>query len=287
MNTPVINFKERRDFGQILNTTFLFARQNMRLLGKALLIYAGPFILIAGFTSGLYQLSSINYNPASLRYGDYEHLTSMIMYLSIYMAGLILSNTMIMATVYGYLKLYIQEGKENITLDKIWALIRKNYFRLLLSAFLGGLMIVVGFLFCILPGVYLAISFSFLFVIMVYEEKGFGSALRRSFSLTHFQFWWTLLIVMVLGFIIGLVGYLFSLPQVILSFVYTTNSLSSGSEMPESGKYIMIILAIVATAFNSMLSAIPFIGITLQYFNIVEQKESPALLQKIEEIGQN
>ena len=56
-----IEFAKRRDFGEVLNGTFQFLRQNFKSLGLALLYIAGPFILIQGIITGYYQIDTFNF----------------------------------------------------------------------------------------------------------------------------------------------------------------------------------------------------------------------------------
>ncbi len=41
-----IVFQQERDLGGILSATFEFVRQEIKPLGRILLLYAGPFILV-------------------------------------------------------------------------------------------------------------------------------------------------------------------------------------------------------------------------------------------------
>jgi hypothetical protein len=61
MNQQQINFKEQREFGQILNSTFAFLRQNFSKLGKALIFFAGPFLLLQGIAQVYYQTNVGNF----------------------------------------------------------------------------------------------------------------------------------------------------------------------------------------------------------------------------------
>ncbi len=55
MNPQKIEFQRYRDFGQIINATFEFLRENFKQLAKAVIFLVGPFILLTGIFGGLYQ----------------------------------------------------------------------------------------------------------------------------------------------------------------------------------------------------------------------------------------
>ena len=57
MTQNKIEFQRYRDFGQIINSTFEFIRQNFLPLLKSLIFITGPFLLITGLLLGFYQKS--------------------------------------------------------------------------------------------------------------------------------------------------------------------------------------------------------------------------------------
>ena len=55
METPQVNLKKYRDFGQLITDTFLFVKQENKLLLRVILTYVGPFILITAFAGAWMQ----------------------------------------------------------------------------------------------------------------------------------------------------------------------------------------------------------------------------------------
>jgi hypothetical protein len=283
MNQQQINFKQQRNFGQVLNATFGFIRQNIGKLGKALLFFAGPFILLQGIAQVYYQ-SNIGSMTNVLRNFDLgAYFEKFFFFFSILMVTALLSNMVILLTIYGYTKLYIEKGKDGFSLEDIWKFILKNFFKILGATILGGLVIGIGTVMCIIPGIYLGVSLSLMTIVILFEDLSIGESFSRSFKLTHYHWWWIVLLFLVIYAIIYLVSMVFAVPQMIFTIMYQFNSIS-GNESPDTIKYLMIAFTILSSIVTSLMAGIFYIALTFEYFNIVEQKENPSLLQKIEEI---
>ncbi|RYZ85766.1 MAG: hypothetical protein EOO68_29775, partial [Moraxellaceae bacterium] len=55
-----IEFKKRRDFGQVINDTFTFMRQNFKPLIKVYFTFCGLFVLASMLTMLLQQYKMVN-----------------------------------------------------------------------------------------------------------------------------------------------------------------------------------------------------------------------------------
>jgi hypothetical protein len=284
MDQQHINFKQQRNFGQVLNATFGFIRQNIGKLGKALLFFAGPFLLLQGIALVYYESNVVSLTNVLRTYGLGAILTEFFFYFSILMVAALLSNMVILLTIYGYTKLYIEKGKDGFSLEEVWKFILKNFFKILGATILGGLVIGVGAVMCVIPGIYLWVSLSLMTIVILFEDMSIGESFSRSFKLTHYHWWWIVLLILVVYLIITLVSLPFTIPQAIVSLIYRLNSIHLNNEEPETIKYLMITFTILSSFVRSLMVGIFYIALTFEYFSIVEQKENPSLLQKIEEI---
>lgn len=290
MKRPPIDFRKERNFGEVFSGTFVFLSQNFRDLFKALLLYAGPFILGAGIVSGLMQTylagmqsDLMNYNVYDPGYDPFGFMTDFAVYYALILFFYVLGYTILIGVTYSYINLYVEKGKGNFTIDEV----RKNafgsFFKILGTNIVVGLLIAVGTLLCCIPGIYVGTSLSIILIIVIHERTGFGDAFQRSFRLTHFQWWWTLLLVFVINGVIGAVSYMFSLPQGIISAFHMFNSM--GTEPSEALEVVSLILTMITTILNTLLYVVPLTAYALHYFSLVEKKESPSLLKRVEEIG--
>lgn len=286
MEKTAFEFKKERDLGSILNATFVFLKQEFKPLFKCVIVYAGPFILLAAIAAGYYQSNAMNSMFLFKNANFAQNIENFLFYFALLMGASVLSYTMLICTVYSYIKLYTDRGKNNFTFEDVGKMIASNFLKVFGTNILVFLVIAIGTIFCVIPGVYLAVSLCLIYSAMLFEEKSFGAAFSRSFKLTHFQWWWTLLLILVIYMIVGVASYILAVPQMIFSFMYGLNSIKAGAETSGTMKDTMLIITTCVTFINSLLSVIPFIAMALQYFNIVEKKESPALLQKIEKMGE-
>ena len=55
-----VNFRQVREFAEIINVTFSFIRQNFKPLGKVIIYIVGPFILVSSLVGGFMQESMLS-----------------------------------------------------------------------------------------------------------------------------------------------------------------------------------------------------------------------------------
>ncbi|OFY75835.1 MAG: hypothetical protein A2275_08305 [Bacteroidetes bacterium RIFOXYA12_FULL_35_11] len=147
METKFLELRKIRDFGEILNATFIFLKQNYKPLFKALLTFAGPFILLSAIATGYYQSNALNatfftFNPGMNSVLSY--FEDIMLSLLLLIVASALSYTMIITTVYSYMKLYALHGKEGIVFEDIGRLIGKNVLRIFGASIVAFLVIMIG-----------------------------------------------------------------------------------------------------------------------------------------------
>ena len=101
MENRIINFTKARDFGDSLSDTFKFLKFEFKPLIKVLLIYVGPFLLITGFLSALYQsqaLQGIVEKAGRDPLAGYRSMASWQYLLS--MLGAVVSSTLLILAVF-------------------------------------------------------------------------------------------------------------------------------------------------------------------------------------------
>jgi len=106
MNSQKIEFQRYRDFGQIINATFEFIRENFKQLAKAVIFLVGPFILLTGIFGGLYQKNLFSFTSS---------LTSLSQFgvaFGLYILFAMISTLVLISTIYSYIILYIKREDE-------------------------------------------------------------------------------------------------------------------------------------------------------------------------------
>jgi hypothetical protein len=286
-NNPV-NFKSIRDFGEIFNSTFAFIGEEFKPLGKAILFYAMPFLIIAsiiGVVLGIQQQQLMNSfklqnsmdfsESLSLIGQTYKYIFLMML---IYMVGI----SALQCTIMGYIKLYIEKGKGNFTIEEVWNEVKSRIFPVLGISFICFMLIIVGFIFCIIPGIILAVSLSLILPAYFYEENGFGNAFNRSFQLTGQKWWLTFGLIIVSYILVYMIILLLSIPSMLLGFK-TLFAIARHAEVHVStGYYILNSITQLVTYF---IVSIPLIILIFNYFSLVELKDRPSLQEKIDQIS--
>ncbi len=274
LKSKTIHFKEVRDFGQLINATFTFIRQNGRQLAKSLLYFAGPIILIAYIFMSLmvghvFQAISANAAPGF----------SMIIYYLGLIIGFIVAYAMILTILHSFIKIYVEEGRENTSTERVWEVAKSYFGKIFGFQLLTGLIIFVGFMFFFIPGIYFMVSLSLIFIAGMHENLNFSDAFSRSIELVKNNWWQTFALMLVINFIIGLISQIFILPPYIAIFVLAFSGITEQAIM-------IVVLAFLLIYFFILifLYAVPFIALSFQYFSLVEKTEGHDLMQRINEI---
>ncbi len=284
ISTPKINLQEQREFSEKINATFAFIRQNFTPLFKSLLYIAGPLLLISGIYAGLFSNPSTAPAPGENPFGFLAELYASLapLFLLSY-----ITNTLIIAVVYSYMVLYQQEDYTSITVGQVWIVAKKNILMLLIAGLLFSIIIGIGFIFLIIPGIILAVALSFSFFIIVKENKGIGSAFSRCFKLVSGNYLSTLGLLIVTSIIYFVVVIIFNIPNAILGGASLLFGISDDGATNPTGliKILFIISQLVYTIGSQLASIIILIAIAFQYYNLVEKKEAFGLMESINNIG--
>ena len=281
-----INFYEKRDFGEKINVTFAFLRQNFAPLAKSILFIAGPAILLIAVVGGIYQATVMD---TTLESGAVDYLQivsqgSLTSFLSIFVSALLVT------VVYAYLVLYVErEDYHGITVTEVWERVKQHYLVVVVSTFVYSVLVVLGFMLLIIPGFIAIAALSFLFIIQIKEDLSLGAAFSRCFKLVSDNYLSTLGLILVMSILIGIISMVVMLPFGIALGVPAFFTLSQGAGLEDAGG-MMKVLLIAFQALSSLLSyllyAILLIAVAFQYANLVEKKEAAGLLESVNTIGQ-
>ena len=270
MNENTIEIFKKREFGEFISTPITFFVQEFKLLAKSLLFFVGPFIVLELVLINYFHLG---YSQDFMDMFTEEGLAGNQRGNSIIRLVELFQSVMLYSTMGVYVKLYVERGKGKFDTPDIWKGIRKFYWPVLGGQVLAGLMIVIGFLLIIIPGIYLAVVMSVLFVIIIFEEEGVGKAISRTFEIFKGN-WWTafgtfivmglmfFIIIALFGAIIGLIFSMFGYGQIISAFSDA-------------------IIGFVTILITAILALLP----VFLYTSFVTDKENPGLMDRINKIS--
>lgn len=293
MQNNYINFKKERDLGSIITDTFKFIKEEYRTLFRLYIKHVGWLLLLVIAASTYYQYQSLKISTNVLtETGPAAFLTEMIADTGI--AILLLSvasiaySALSLVVITSIIKSYVQNNGE-INEDEVNQFVKQFFGRTLGSLVVVGLLVFIGFLLCVLPGIYLIVPLSLIFPILVFQEKTFAEAFSESFKLIKNNWWISFATLLVVSILISLIGGLFQLPIVVMTAMETFVSIQDGTGTPGtetlSGNWLYMLFYILAALAQYLLGIVTLISLTLVYFNLNEFHNKTGTLEDIDRIG--
>jgi len=280
-----IDLRKKREFGEIFNATTIFLKQEYKLLGKTFLFYVLPVALVLGIMSALNQATLMR-NMTELQSGNYNTFSvgNLFSKYAITYLIMLVNQVVLISFLFSYMKLYLEKGSGNFNERDIFEGIKSVFLKVFLALFVVGFISIIGLFLCVIPGIFLSVSLSVIFCIMIFEDKSFGESFLRSFELTRLQWWWTFLIIFVSYLVVSLISYILALPMVSVGILAGLHSLKDPSAMSTVFTPFVTAYTVLLSLVTAVLYLIPLTVIAFQYFNLVEIKERPSLLGKIDQI---
>lgn len=277
-----IEFKKIREFGEIINDTFSFIRQNFKPLFRVLIYLCGFFVLAGMIAAISYQVSlqkNMGLAGPENSYGI-SRLSQVfsLSYLMVILLAMANYTSMYVATL-SFIALYIEKGNIAPGMEEVWAYFKYYFFRVMGSGILVSFFVMIAFMCCFFPGVYVFPAMSLFYPIMVLENRTFGDTFNRSFKLLKGQWWVTAATIFVIWIIAYATMSFASLPAMILGLV--SAFASGGRGMSTS----IVIITTVIQYICQLFLVLPIIGATFCYFNLSERQESTGLFSRIESFG--
>jgi hypothetical protein len=269
MTEKEIQFRKRRELGDVLSDSFSFLKQEYKPISSLIITYVLPFLILYGIVNVYVQMKVfVNFD-----FTDQEELMKNIgpFYANVFLVSLfgVFVQSLLVGTYYSYIEIYVKKGKGNFDLSEIKPLLFSNSLLALGAGIVVYLLVIAGTILCFVPGFYFANTFSLTSIIIIFERKGLGNALSRSRFLVHKQWWNTLLINIIGILIIIAAGFVFSIPGIITGFTTTLTNLNDGGAVEYPNWYW--VYTAISTAVSSLLWIVPFTFWAMQYFNLDEQ----------------
>ena len=308
MDKKFIELAKSRDFGTAIGDSFTFFLRNLGPLGLLFLYYVVPVFMVGAVLFGILGKSFFNIFNVMAQSGAGAELSEDALWsfgtgITLLYGFMALSVFMTMLSVSAYMKSY-QENQGEVDMSAIWPMISKNLGRvaaywlllilgvIIISGLVFGIgaqisMGLAGFLAVVLGfgGVYFFTTVKTGHFIMMNEDVGIGEALKRSFFLIKDRWWWFFLVSLILGFIVGIIQYIFIIPFYIVLFAQMLGATEVGTINMEMGFWgsFTFLFAMLGGLF---LAQLRIILINLGYYKFVEEKEGRQLSKQIEKIGE-
>lgn len=285
---PKFELLKPRDFGELVNDTFVFARQNLKPLLKVFFTFCGVF-LVASLVIGILQQVQFANTFNSINTIDNQNAgfaTTVGPTVVFGVLAAIISvafYVMMIVSILSYIALYREKDGVTPSTNEVWGYIKYYFFRTLGGGIVLGILLVLGCVLCVIPGIYLYPIFSLVIPLMIFENTSFGYAFNQSFRLIKDYWWRTFGALFIVSLIVAIISAVIVLPGSLAAglgvFIHRSNNQHISSTL--------LIVTTVAEQLFSVLSILNVIVIALAYFSLTEIKEGTGLMGRMENFGNN
>lgn len=164
-----------------------------------------------------------------------------------------------------------------------------SFWRFIGLGFLVGISIMVGAMCCYLPGIYLMVPLSLSFGIMVFRNKPISDSYQYSFKLIKDEWWITFATILVMGIIVGVAGFAFSIPTIIYQQIdmgIFSGEVDPANMMDSFIDPVYILFNIVGTTAQLLLNVLSIVAGAFIYFNLNEKKNFTGTFERIQNLGE-
>ncbi|WP_347372735.1 hypothetical protein [Aequorivita sp. Q41] len=281
-----INFKKQRELGSILTDIFKFIRLNWKPLFGMIFKVAGPALLIM-ICAYVYYMQSIMGGLGLMEsLGSVSIFTAnvTIAIFILFISGIIfyaLLNGVVLHFIKSYIANYGVVVKEEVSTG-----VKNDFWKLIGTSLLVGIIVAVGTLFCVIPGIYFGVVLSTAYTIVVFNEKGVTDAISDCFNLIKNEWWITFATFLVVFLLYYFIMIIFQIPQYIYFFI---KAISMGEEISADPSHIFdwvyVSLTSIGMIFQYLLYSMIVIASAFVFFNLNEKKNFTGTMETIESIG--
>lgn len=288
MKPNYIEFKKQRELGEIISDTFAFLRTEFKPFFNTFFKIVGPFLaaMIVALVAYMYFIGNTVNLMVQTDNGAVSFATMFIIGL-VYVLSAVAVYTMSQSTVLHYIKSY-NEGQGTTDFETIKKEVYGSFWNFIGLGIMVGLSVAVGFIFCILPGIYLYVPLALSFSIMVFDKMGASDAYSYSFKLVKDEWWITFATLFVIGIILYIAALAFSIPAVIYQWLgmgIFSGEMDAESILDITKDPFYILFNVISTVAQFLLNLISIISLALIYFNLNEKKNFTGTFERIGNLG--
>ncbi len=266
-----IRFRKKREVGEVINDSIAFLKQEHKPVSRILLVYVLPFVILYAAAQVYFQRNvMVNFD-----FTDPESMMGNIgpFYLNLFFFMLfsLFIQSLLAGTYYSYIEAYIKKGKGNFELSDITSHFFSNSLLALGAGFVYTVIVLMGVMLCILPGIFMANSLSLVVFIFIFEKRGINDSLMSSLRLVNSQWWNTLLINLIGLVLVYVAGIILSIPGMFAGG--GGNLMAPAPEAPVEYPQWYWVLNGISSAVTTLLLIIPYTFQAFQYFNLKERLE--------------
>ncbi|MBK5193326.1 MAG: hypothetical protein JJE07_08945 [Flavobacteriaceae bacterium] len=282
MQDQYIQFKKQRELGEIISVTFKFLRENYKTLIKSITQVVGPtfILLIAALAYYTYTVAG---SPLAAMEGKSEEFLISFFILAV---TLLLFYASLYGTILHYIKSYIEN---NGTVDEaeIKTGAQDDLGKLFMVFIISAVIVFTGLILFIIPGIYLMVPLSLAATVLVFNKMSLGDSISHGFSLVKDHWWTTFFSIVVIWLLVYVIGLVFQLPLIIYTFMKMFAVAQEGSlaDPVSYSDWVFILLNVISSVIQYLLSSIFVIALAFIYFNLNEHKNLTGTYETIDKLG--
>ncbi len=287
MNTEKLKFQKVRTISEVLEDAFSFLQAHfikmLKVIWEVNKVYIILFVI---FSFAFYYRYSIFLDEMITKNNMTNAGMEVILGLLLTLYTLIVT-ARVYATGYGYIRNYI-ENDGQINLAKIKAFTDDKWWGYILLSILVGILVIIGFLLFIIPGIWVLVPLSVAFPIYFLEDEGVMDSVKKSFQYVSGKWWYsfgvlffTFLIIMVLNTIVSFPATIYSMMMVI-----SAAKQEGVAQLSTKGDLVFSFLTVISNLGKLLISIVQIPVMVFLYYSLKEYHTAQGMLDKIEEIGE-
>ncbi len=285
-----IEFKKQRELGDVLTDAFGFVKIEFKPFLKTIFQISGPYLVLFLLSMAFYMYSvgDIFSFTAAGNFDGGNTTSLFVMFFAIMCFAVfgVLAYTFATSAALHYIESYSNNNGE-VDFSAVKQNTHKTFWSFLGLNLLKWIVLFFSILLCVLPVFYFMVPMAVVLSILVFEKKDIGDSFSTSFKLIKEEFWITLATIIIVGLIVMVASYAFSLPAAMYSMVKM--GIFSGEIDPTNMQSfidpIYILLNILNYLVQFLLNLISIVAAALIYFNLNERKNFTGTFERIQSIG--
>lgn len=296
MNDPnFVQFKKERDLGAMITDTFKFFRLEWKpffttIIKAAIIPIIIAIIAIIFYTSSFSSFFEGFAYASYDAYGDEPEIQDFGMFFISALAFLLaylVAYSVITVSGLSYIRSYI-ENNGVVNFEDVSASTKEKFWSYVGLLFLSGLIVGIGMILCLIPGIYLWVPLALSTCLLIFEKRSVGDSISYSFDFIKGHWWDTFGILLVIQLIIGVLGALTDVPATIYQLIQI--GIEAGNQDPTAVMGIFsdpIYLALLGFSyfFKILLYIVSVVTTVFIYYDINEQKNASGSMDMIDSLG--
>jgi len=282
-NSP---FPYVRDLGETITAVLDFIRGHFSKLLQVFLIMVAPLSLVTGSVATFFTDSITNISIELNQSGDMSNFSDMMVLIFIIYAISLLTTSMNITVSTEYCISIHKNGSENFSLGSFCKHCFKRYPSNIITTLVSALMVIVGCVFCLLPGIYIAIPLAQIFAVRANERSSLTDSIGRCFTIIKGSWWSTFGLSLVVGVTIFILMMGLYVPLALFGIVKNTFSTSvEPSTISSNMSIISILITVLVGIVNQFFVSSIYITHVFRYFSLAEQNDGVSMYSQIDKIG--